>query len=91
MVGVPRGLLCTFKMRYAEKVHFFGLLGYTFSVIVTLSLGLQKCYAPFWNWQTKLKKYFVMISVLGGLLHTFKMRFSRNMPKNRPFFIFGTP
>ena len=56
MVGVPRGLLCTFKMRYAEKVHFFGLLGYTFSVIVTLSLGLQKCYAPFWNWHTKLKK-----------------------------------
>ena len=56
MISVLRGLLHTFKMRYAEKVHFFGLLGYTFSVIVTLSLGLQKCYAPFWNQQTKLKK-----------------------------------
>ena len=56
MFGVPRGLLHTFKMRYAEKRHFFGLLGFTFSVIVTLSLGLQKCYAPFWNQQTKLKK-----------------------------------
>ena len=45
-------------MRYAEKVHFFGLLGFTFSVIVTVSLGLQKCYAPFWNRQTKQNKIF---------------------------------
>ena len=35
-VGALRGLLHTFKIRYAEYIYFFGLLGFTFSVIVTL-------------------------------------------------------
>ena len=50
----------TFKVRVERDrqkiVFFFGLLGNMFLVIMTLSLGLQKCCAPFWNWQTILKK-----------------------------------
>ena len=45
-------------MRFAEKVHiFFYLLGFMFLVIATSLVGLQKWYAPFWNWQTILLKY----------------------------------
>ena len=83
-----KNAVCT---KYAKKFNFFDLPNFKFLIILTLFFKLQKCCAHFWNWETKLKKLSFQVIVLRGLLHTFKMRFSRDMPKNRPFFFFGTP
>ena len=40
----------------SEKLHFFDRLCFTFLVIATSFVDLQKCFAPFWNRQTILKK-----------------------------------
>ena len=41
----------------SEKLHFFDHICFMFLVIVTSFVDLQKYYAPFWIWQTILKKY----------------------------------
>ena len=45
--GASKWLSHTLKMRFAEKVLFFGLLNLTFLVVVTSLVDLQKCYTPF--------------------------------------------
>ena len=44
------------KILKAEKAvqFFFDLLDFTFLVVVTSLEDSQKCYIPFWNWQTIL-------------------------------------
>ena len=41
-IGPPKGLHHTLKMRFAEKVHIFYLLGFMFLVIATSLVDLQK-------------------------------------------------
>ena len=40
----------------SEKLHFFDFICFTFLVIATSFVDLQKCHAPFWNRQTIMKK-----------------------------------
>ena len=94
-LSVLRGLLHTFLMWYAKKWQknsFFSTsLTLSFWLFWPCSLSYRNVTHTFGIGGLNLKSYYFKLSVFRGLLHTFKMRFSRNMAKNCPFFIFGTP